>query len=78
MEKMVCIKRLNVVGGKSSNLTIGKTYTVSILPSKTGLVENNPRVMVWKDDINSEYIYPLHAFVSLEQWRELKLKELGI
>ena len=75
---MVCIKRLNVVGGKSSNLTIGKTYTVSILPSKTGLVENNPKVLVWKDDINSEYFYPLHAFVTLERWRELKLNELGI
>jgi len=29
---MVCIKRLNVIGGVVSNLTIGKQYDVSVLP----------------------------------------------
>lgn len=30
--KMICVKRLNVIGGEVSNLTPGKQYDVSPLP----------------------------------------------
>jgi hypothetical protein len=78
---MVCVKQLSVVGGSVSNLTIGKQYSVSPIPVPVPEGDemkepNNPKVWVWGDDINSEYQYPMEAFVTLEQWRELQLNKL--
>jgi hypothetical protein len=78
---MVCVKQLNVVGGVVSNLTIGKQYSVSPIPVPVPEGDemkepNNPKVWVWGDDINSEYQYPMEAFVTLDQWRELQLNKL--
>lgn len=78
---MICHKRLNVVGGGVSNLTIGKKYKVTPLPIPLNEGDemkepDNPEVMVWGDDINSNYIYPMEAFVTMEQWREFQLGKL--
>lgn len=78
---MVCVKQLNVVGGSVSNLTIGKQYNVSPIPIPLAEGDEmkepeNPRVMVWSDDINSDYQYPMEAFVTLDKWRELQLNKL--
>ena len=78
---MVCVKQLNVVGGVVSNLTIGKQYSVSPIPVPVpeGDEMKEPedaKVMVWGDDINSDYQYPVKAFVSIEQWRELQINKL--
>ena len=78
---MVCIKRLNVIGGVVSNLTIGKQYDVSVLPIPLNESDEmkepaNPKVMVWGDDINSDYQYPMEAFVTLDEWREMQLNKL--
>jgi hypothetical protein len=78
---MVCVKQLNVVGGTVSNLTIGKQYSVSPIPVTVPEGDEmkeptNPKVLVWGDDINSEYQYPMEAFVTLDQWRELQLNKL--
>lgn len=80
--KVVCVKKLNVVNGSVSNLTIGKQYNISILPTPVpegDEMEENPKVkncMVWGDDINSNYIYPLESFITLEEWRDLRLRKL--
>lgn len=79
--KMVCVKKMNVVNGTVSNLTIGKIYSVSPLPIPLNEGDEmkeptDPRVMVWKDDINSDYIYPMEAFVTLEEWRDIQLGKL--
>jgi hypothetical protein len=79
---VICVKKLNVVGGTVSNLTIGKQYSISVLPTPVpegDEMDENPkfkRCIVWGDDINSEYIYPLEAFVSLQEWREKRLEDL--
>ena len=81
LHTMVCVKQLNVVGGSVSNLTIGKQYSVSLLPLALLPLESMEKhkykkVMVWGDDINSEYQYPIEAFVTLEEWRELQIEKL--
>ncbi len=81
--EMICIKLLPVVGSESCNLTIGKKYSVSVLPIPLNEDDEmkeptDPRVMVWGDDINSDYIYPMEAFISLDEWRESQLNNLGI
>lgn len=78
---MVCVKQLNVVGGTVSNLTIGKQYSVSPIPVPVPEGDEmkepeDPKVMVWGDDINSDYIYPMKAFITLDQWRELQINKL--
>lgn len=78
---MVCVKQLNVVGGTVSNLTIGKQYSVSPIPVPIPEGDemkepDNPKVWVWGDDINSEYQYPMEAFITLEQWREIQINKL--
>lgn len=78
---MVCVKQLNVVGGTVSNLTIGKQYSVSPIPVPVPEGDemkepDNPKVWVWGDDINSEYQYPMEAFITLDQWRELQINKL--
>ena len=79
--KMVCVKKMNVVGGTVSSLTIGKIYSVSPLPIPLNEGDEmkeptDPWVMVWGDDVNSDYQYPMEAFVSLEEWREIQLGKL--
>ena len=64
-----------------SNLTIGKQYNVSPIPTPVPEGDEmkeplHPKVMVWGDDINSDYQYPMDAFVTLDQWRELQLNKL--
>lgn len=82
MMRVICVKKLNVVGGISSNLTVGKQYDISILPTPVpegDEMDTDPKIkncVVWVDDINSEYIYPLDAFVSLEEWRNNRLEHL--
>lgn len=78
---MVCVKQLNVVGGTVSNLTIGKQYSVSPIPVPVPEGDEmkepaNPKVWVWGDDINSEYQYPMEAFITLDEWRQQQLNKL--
>lgn len=78
---MVCVKQLNVVGGTVSNLTIGKRYNVSPIPialpeGDEMKTPDEPKVIVWGDDINSGYQYPMEAFITLDKWRELQLNKL--
>jgi len=80
---MVCIKKLNVIGGEVSNLTIGKQYDISIIPIALNESDEmqeplNPKVMVWSDDINSDYQYPMEAFVTLDEYRQIQLGKLDI
>lgn len=81
LHTMVCVKQLNVVGGSVSNLTIGKQYSVSLLPLAVlpfqSMDEHKyKKVMVWGDDINSDYQYPIEAFVTIEEWRELQIGKI--
>jgi hypothetical protein len=78
---MVCVKQLNVVGGTVSNLTIGKQYNVSPIPialpeGDEMKTTDEPKVIVWGDDINSEYQYPMEAFITLGVWREQQLNKI--
>ncbi len=78
---MVCVKQLNVVGGSVSNLTIGKQYNVSPIPiplpeGDEMKTPDDPKVWVWGDDINSEYQYPMKAFITLDEWRQQQLNKL--
>lgn len=79
--EMICIKLLPVVGSESCNLTIGKKYEVSVLPIPLNEGDemkepSDPRVMVWGDDINSDYIYPKEAFITVSEWREQQLNNI--
>lgn len=79
--RMICVKKMNVIGGTVSNLTIGKKYKVSIIPISLNEGDEiqepiNPKVMVWSDDINSQYQYPKEAFVTIDEWREIQLNKL--
>jgi hypothetical protein len=80
--RVVCVKRLNVEGGTVNNLTIGKQYDITILPipiPEDDEMDENPKIkkcIVWSDDINSEYVYPLDSFVSLEDWRNQRIDNL--
>jgi len=80
---MVCVKQLNVVDGTESNLSIGKQYNVSPIP--TPIPEDDemkepeyPRVWVWLEgeSIYQPRIYPMEAFVTLDQWRDLQINKL--
>lgn len=78
--EMICVKKLPIIGSTNSNLTIGKKYSVIFIPIpllKGRKVEKPtmPKVFV-KDDLNSEYQYPLEAFVSIEEWRDIQLDKL--
>jgi hypothetical protein len=80
---MVCIKKLNVIGGEVSNLTIGKQYNISVIPIALNESDEmqeplNPKVMVWGDDISSDYQYPMEAFVTLDEYRQIQLGKLDI
>ena len=82
--RVVCIKKLNAEGSNVSNLTEGKLYNISILPTPVpegDEMDENPKIkrcIVWSDDVNSEYIYPLEAFISLEDWRNQRLDNLMV
>jgi len=76
---MVCVKQLNVVGGTESDLSIGKQYNVSPIPTLIPeddemKIPDEPKVFVWFD--GTRKIYPMEAFVTLDQWRELQLNKL--
>ena len=73
--EMICVKKLPIIG--STNLTIGKKYSVIFLPVLILKVEKPtmPKVFV-KDDLNSEYQYPIEAFVSIKEWRDIQLDKL--
>jgi len=80
---MVCVKQLNVVGGTESDLSIGERYSVSPIPtlipeSDEMKTPDEPKVFVWFDGTSKDKrrIYPMEAFVTLEQWRELQLNKL--
>ena len=76
---MVCVKKMSVVGGTVSNITVGKSYNTSILlnpPNESDEIQESSRLMVWGDDVNSDYQYPKEAFVSIQEWREIQLGKL--
>jgi hypothetical protein len=80
---MVCVKQLNVVGGTGSNLTIGKQYSVSPVPVPVPEGDEmkepeDPRVFVWFEGRTSYLprVYPMEAFVTLDQWRDIQLNKL--
>ncbi len=80
---MVCVKQLSVVGGTESDLTIGERYSVSPIPialpeDDEMKLPDEPKVFVWFDGISKDKkrVYPMEAFVTLDQWRELQLNKL--
>ena len=70
--KVVCIDDYTLSGGKKiKGLTVGKIYDVSgnFTSSKAiCIVDDNGHINWYNDDI----------FMTLEKYRELKLKEIGI
>ena len=80
---MVCVKQLKVVGGVESNLTIGEQYNVSPMPIPVPEGDEmkepeDPKVFVWFKGTTPYLprVYPMEAFVTLDQWRELQLNKL--
>ena len=80
---MVCVKQLNVVGGTVSNLYIGKQYNVSPMPIPVPEGDEmkepeDPRVFVWFEGTTPYLprIYPMEAFVTLDEWRNIQLNKL--
>jgi hypothetical protein len=80
---MVCVKQLNVVDDTESNLVIGKQYNVSPMPIPVPEGDEmkepqDPKVFVWFEGVNPNLprVYPMEAFVTLDQWRELQLNKL--
>ena len=85
--KMVCIKKMNFVGGLTSNITPGKKYNVIKLPIRVNecdeIQEPFKQVIVLPEDINTlsdditfRLTYPLEAFVTLDEWREIQLSKI--
>lgn len=70
--KVVCIKKY-LSQGLQHELTYGKTYIVDKTRSIMGL----DIYYIINDRGYKEY-YPHSDFVSLEEWRSLKINELGI
>lgn len=65
--KLICVRNL----GFEEELTCGRTYDI------IGCTPNKIAVYI----INDEYehsIYPRRYFVNKEEWRDIKLNELGI
>jgi hypothetical protein len=79
---MVCVKQLSVVGGTESDLSIGEQYSVSPIPialpeDDEMKLPDEPKVFVWFDKTTKNRpVYPMEAFVTLDQWRELQLNKL--
>ena len=78
---MVCVKQLSVVGGTESDLSIGEQYSVSPIPitlpeDDEMKLPDEPKVFVWLDKTKNRPVYPMEAFVTLDQWRELQLNKL--
>ena len=79
--EMICVKLLPVVGGTSCNLTLGKKYHVVTIPIPLNEGDEmreptNPQVFVFGDDLNSEYVYPMAAFMTIDDWREQQLNNI--
>jgi len=79
--EMICVKLLPVVGGTTCNLTIGKKYSVVAIPIPLNEGDEmrepvNPQVFVFGDDINSEYVYPMEAFITIGEWRERQINNI--
>ena len=72
--KVVCIDAYTFTG-----LTYGKVYDeVHYLPYSVAGVNNSERFITIIDNNNDERIYLRESFITLEEFREKKLKELGI
>ena len=56
-----------------TNLTIGKCYI-----ALTDIGDSDPIMIELVDDSGEKCWYPKKNFISLDVYRELKLKELGI
>lgn len=79
--EMICVKLLPVVGGTSCNLTLGKKYNVVTIPTPPNEGDemrepSNPQVFVFGDNLKSEYVYPMSAFVTVDEWRDIRLNDL--
>jgi len=75
--KIVCIKKYKSQG-LQLELTYGKVYDV--LPVAKGL-ENLPFAKdnyTIRNDRNQIEYYSITDFVTVDEWRELQLKEIGI
>lgn len=72
--KLVCIKK-----GKIKNLTEGCFYTIVRENKGVHLDPNMPYQGVWiVNDAGIEKHYSIKRFVSIENWRNIRLNELGI
>ena len=86
---MVCVKKLNIIGGTDSNLTIGKQYNVIHIPVNIPeddemKYNDNPGILVLGETINDVICgnyqtiekYPEEAFADICVWREQQLGKL--
>lgn len=86
---MVCVKKLNIIGGTDSNLTIGKQYNVIHIPVNIPeddemKYNDNPGILVLGETINDVIYgnyqtiekYPEEAFADICVWREQQLGKL--
>ncbi len=70
--KVICVK--NTSNGVKYKLTIGKEYKVLNY-------YNNRNTIIWiinEDAISGDGAYPKECFITQEEYRDKKLKELGI
>lgn len=71
--KVICINDRNSIGGKSTNYTEGKWYEV--MNSKDF---NNNYMFYIKSDNGTYPAVERSKFMTLEEYRNSKLKEIGI
>lgn len=88
--KVVCVSKsyeLDSIIDYGKNLTIGKTYDVIKTPTPPKIANSTygfPSGMIPQtyikiiDDVGGVSIYPYNLFVTLEEYRNAKIIELGI
>ena len=68
MMKVVCIK-------KDGFLEVGKVYNIPYQPNEFEIASV---IGIWHDEIGETTIYNKENFVEINEWREIRLNELGI
>lgn len=67
--KVICIDDKTLSGNPNRGLTFGKEYEV---------VKNHGKVFMIIDDYGERTWFISQIFTTIEEWREMKLKEIGI
>jgi hypothetical protein len=72
MMKVICVDNFTLSGKPIKGLTLGKIYDV------TDFVYSSPWVSQIIDDNGDKVWFNDEVLISLEKYRDLKIKELGI